>query len=387
VDFELTADQVELQDAARAVLARECPPAYVRRVAERGEGAGELWSTVCGLDWPALAIPTDVGGLGSSWVELAVVLEELGRAAAPGPFLATVTQFVPLVLEAGSPEQRKRWVTPAAAGELTGTVAIDEGAGTWSPGQVRATVVPAGDGYRLSGRKRFVLDGGTADEIVVAARLDGELVLVTVPGPYVAARHVRPIDGTTRHADLTLDGVLVERDRLLAAPEPGRALERAMEVAVTAVAVSTVGTCQRILDMVVAYVKQREQFGVPVGSFQAVKHKVVDMYRDVERARALGYFSALCIAEDDPRRALAAAMAKASAGECQQRVVQDGLQLFGGMGYTWEHDLHLFLRRAKVGELHLGGAAQHRRRVADIYLASQRAEDPAARVTGGRRTP
>jgi alkylation response protein AidB-like acyl-CoA dehydrogenase len=118
-------------------------------------------------------------------------------------------------------------------------------------------------------------------------------------------------------------------------------------------------------------VKQRRQFGVPIGSFQAVKHKLVDMYRDLERARALGYFSALCIAEDDDRRTLAAAMAKASAGECQQRIVQDGLQLFGGIGYTWEHDLHLYLRRAKVGELHLGGAAQHRRRVAEIYLASE----------------
>ena len=371
MDFELSADQVALQEAVRAVLDRECTPAHVRRRVERDERADELWSTMCRLDWPALAIPQDAGGMGSTWVELAVVLEELGRAAAPGPFLATVTQFVPLILEAGSPEQHKRWVASAAAGELTGTIAVDEGAGTWLPDQVRATAVPDGDGYRLAGRKRFVLDGATADEVAVAVRLDGGLALVVVPGRDVAARDLSPIDATTRHADLTLDGARVERDRLLATPRPGRALERALEQAATAVAVSTVGTCQRILDMVVDYVKQRRQFGVPIGSFQAVKHKLVDMYRDLERARALGYFSALCIAEDDDRRTLAAAMAKASAGECQQRIVQDGLQLFGGIGYTWEHDLHLYLRRAKVGELHLGGAAQHRRRVAEIYLASE----------------
>lgn len=372
MDFELTTDQVELQNAVRTVLEQECPPAYARRVAETGEAADELWSTMCGLDWPALAIPADAGGLGASWVELAVVLEELGWAAAPGPFLSTVTQFVPLLLESGSTEQHKRWVTPVASGELTGTIAIDEGAGTWSLDQVAASVAADGDGYRLWGRKRFVLDGSTADEIAVAARLDGVLVVAVVPGDDIEARGIPSIDGTTQHADLTLDGIRLDRDRVLALPEPSRALERALEQAVTAVALSTVGTCQRILDLVVDYVKQRRQFGVPIASFQAVKHKIVDMYRDVERARALGYFSALCIAEDDPRRAFAAAAAKAAAGECQQRLVQDGLQLFGGIGYTWENDLHLFLRRAKVGELHLGGAVQHRRRVAKLYLAGRR---------------
>ena len=370
MNFELTDEQMELQQAARAVLERECPPAYVRRVVEQSDGAGELWSTLRGLDWPALALPTDLGGLGSTWIEQAIVLEELGRAVAPSPFLATVTQFAPLVLEAGSPEQQKRWVGGVAAGEITGTMALDEGHGRWAVDDVAATAVADGDGYLLSGQKRFVLDGATADEIVVAARLDGDLVLLVVPGDAVEAQEIEPIDSTTRHADLDLDGVRVDDDRLLTGGrvEPEQAVELALEEAITAIAVSTVGTCQRILDMVVDYVRQREQFGVPIGSFQAVKHKAVDMYRDLERARALSYFAALCIAEGDDRRALAAAMAKASAGECQQRMFQDGLQLFGGIGYTWENDLHLFLRRAKVGELQLGGAARHRRRAAELYL-------------------
>ena len=370
MDFELTDDQQQLQQAARSILESECPPAHVRRVVEKGEGSGELWSTLRGLDWPALALPTDLGGLGSTWIEQAVVLEELGRAVAPGPFLATVTQFAPLVLDAGSPEQRKRWVGAVAAGDITGTMALDEGQGRWSVDDVAATAVVDGAGYVLSGQKRFVLDGATADEIIVAARLDGDPVLVVVPGDAVEAQEVEPIDGTTRHADLDLDGVRVERDRLLAGGQvpAEQAIERAMEEAITAVAISTVGTCQRILELVVDYARHREQFGVPIGSFQAVKHKAVDMYRDLERARALSYFAALCIAEVDDRRPFAAAMAKASAGECQQRMFQDGLQLFGGIGYTWENDLHLYLRRAKVGELQLGGAAHHRRRAAELYL-------------------
>ncbi len=372
MDFELTEEQLELQQAARTMLERECPTAYVRRVVETGEGAGELWSTLRGLDWPALALPTDLGGVGSTWVEQAIVLEELGRVAAPGPFLATATQFAPLVLGAGSAEQRKRWIGAVSAGEMTGTMALDEGRGRWAVDDVAATALADGDGYVLSGQKRFVLDGATADEIVVAARLDGDLALFVVPGDSVERQEIEPIDGTTRHADLELNGVRVEGDRLLAGGvvEAEQAVERALDEAITAVAVITVGACQRILDMVVDYARHREQFGVPIGSFQAVKHKAVDMYRDLERARALSYFAALCIAEGDDRRALAAAMAKASAGECQQRMFQDGLQLFGGIGYTWENDLHLFLRRAKVGELHLGGAAQHRRRAAELYLAA-----------------
>ncbi|MEJ7583686.1 MAG: acyl-CoA dehydrogenase family protein [Acidimicrobiales bacterium] len=371
MDFELTRDQLELQRTVRDILDQQCPPAVVRRVVEDGVGADALWSTLVGLDWPALAVPEELGGIGSTWVELAVVIEELGRAVAPTPFLATVTQFVPVVREAGTVEQQKRFVSGAASGQLTGTLAVDEGTGSWLPSEVKARAVRDGGGYRLSGRKRFVVDGAYADEIAVAIRLDGALRVVVVSGSEVDAQPLRPIDATTHHADLALDGVRVEGDRLLGDGDATSALTRAVEEATTAVAVSTVGTCQAIFDLTLDYVKQRQQFGVPVGSFQAVKHKLADMYRDLERARALASFAALCLAEDDPRRAAATAMAKAAAGECQRRVFQDGLQLFGGIGYTWEHDLHLYLRRAKVGELYFGSASQHRRRVAELARAAE----------------
>jgi alkylation response protein AidB-like acyl-CoA dehydrogenase len=369
VDFEFTEEQRELRDTIRGVLEKECPPAIARRVTEDGEGADELWATLVSLDWPALALPESAGGLGYSWVEQGILLEEMGHVAAPGPYLATVSQFAPVLLECGTDEQIERFVRPVASGELTGTLALDEGAGTWSVNDVAATATIEGGEVVLSGTKRFVVDGATADEIAVVVLMDGEVRVVVVPGSLVPATPLEPIDATTPHADLALDGVRVEADRVLGSGDSGAGVGRAVEVATTAVALTTLGACSRIFDMTLAYVKEREQFGVPIGSFQAVKHKMADMYRDRERAAALCHFAALCIAEDDDRRTLAASMAKAAAGDCQRRMVKDGLQLHGGIGYTWENDLHLFLRRARVGDLQLGGTARHERRVVQLTMA------------------
>jgi alkylation response protein AidB-like acyl-CoA dehydrogenase len=369
MDFEFTEEQRELRDTIRGVLDKECPPALPRGVTEDGEGADDLWQTLVGLDWPALALPESVGGLGYSWVEQGILLEELGRRAAPGPYRTTVTQFAPTVLESGTDGQIERFVGPVAAGELTGTLALDEGAGTWSAADVAATATVEGDEVALSGTKRFVGDGATADEIAVVVRVDGEVGVVVVPGSAVAAAPLEPIDATTPHADLALDGVRVEADRLLGSGDASDGVARAVEVATAAVALDTLGACSRIFDMTLEYAKEREQFDVPIGSFQAVKHKLADMYRDRERAAALCHFAALCIAEDDDRRTLASSMAKAAAGDGQRKMVKEGLQLHGGIGYTWEHDLHLFMRRARVGDMYFGGAAEHERRVARLTLA------------------
>jgi Acyl-CoA dehydrogenase, C-terminal domain len=243
----------------------------------------------------------ELGWLEAPPVELAIVLDELGYVADPTPFLATATWFAPL------------------AGRLP------QGAGTGV----------------CDGTGQFVLDADRADEVALltrdgvtvvgASELETERVPSFDPGLHVA--HVRAPDLVPGIPDLTLTGL----------------------------AISTVGSCRRILDLVVAHVKQRVQFGVPIGSFQAVKHKAADMYVAIERARALAYFSALTIAEDDPRRGRAARMAKAAAGECQQVVFQHGLQLFGGMGFTWENELQLYLKRAKAGDLLLGSASVYRK--------------------------
>ncbi len=261
----------------------------------------------------------ELGWLEATGVELAIVLEELGYVADPTPLLATATWFAPL------------------AGRLP------RGAGTGV----------------CDGAGRFVLDADRADEIALATR-DGVIV--------VGASDVRTEPVTTFDPGLHVAHVHSAHSPDLVPDIP--------DLTLMGLAISTVGSCRRILDLTVAHVKQRFQFGVPIGSFQAVKHKAADMYVAIERARALAYFSALTIADDDPRRATAARMAKAAAGECQRLVVRHGIQLFGAMGLTWEDELQFFLKRAMAGDLLLGTASVHRKAL--LALTNPGSEGAAA---------
>ncbi len=366
MDLELSDDQRELQASVRRVLEDACPPALPRAVHERGESGTALWQQMVALAWPALAIDEAHGGLGLGAVELGLVAEELGRAVAPGPFLATATQLAPLLQEAGAAPLAAATLPRIAAGELTGAVALAEG-DRWELGAIACRARRDGDGFELRGQKSAVFDGATADEIAVVARSEaGELGVFLVPGGAAKATPRTLIDPTLALADLALDGVRVPAERVLLAPGPGvaAAVARALEVATVALALATVGTCRRIFESTLEYAKQRRQYDRPIGSFQALKHRLADLYLAVERATALGYFAALTLAEDDPRRAEAAALAKAAAGDCQRLAVSEGLQLHGGIGFTWEHDLHLFLKRAKVGDALLGSAAAQREALA-----------------------
>jgi alkylation response protein AidB-like acyl-CoA dehydrogenase len=373
VHLEFTAEQDELRDGVRTVLAGECPMSLVREVVEKGTTADALWSRMVELGWPALTVTEDAGGLGMGPVELAVVLEELGRVVAPGPFVPTVSQFAPVVAEAGSPEQRNRFLGAIAAGELTGTLALGEASGSIDPASVTATAEPDRAGFVLHGTKPMVVEAAAADEIVVMARRSGSegddgVGAFVVPRADIGVTGVDALDLTRPLARLSLNGVRVDADRVLGEPGPSTAaaIRRAVELAVTALAIETVGTAQAIFDVTLAYAKEREQFGVPIGSFQAIKHKFADMLIALERARATSYFAALTIAEDDDRRALAASMAKAAAGDCAALLAKEGIQIHGGIGYTWEHDMHLYVRRVKSNAILLGNAAQHRARVADL---------------------
>ncbi|HKF91826.1 MAG TPA: acyl-CoA dehydrogenase family protein [Acidimicrobiia bacterium] len=371
--LEFTAEQDELRDGVRAMLARECPISLVREVVEKGTAPDALWSQMVELGWPALTVPERAGGLGMGTVELAVVVEELGRVIAPGPFVPTVTQFAPVVAEAGSREQQERFLGGIATGELTGTLALVEESGSADTGHVTATATPDNDSFVLEGSKETVIEASTADEIAVIARTPGTRGDDGVGAFVVARADVRldPIDALDPSrplARVTLEGVRIGADRVLGAPGPATAaaVRRAVELATTALAVETVGAAQAIFDMTLSYVKQREQFGAPIGSFQAIKHKFADMLVALERARATSYFAALTIAEDDDRRALATSTAKAAAGDCAALLAKEGIQIHGGIGYTWEHDMHLYVRRVKSSSLLFGNAAQHRARVADL---------------------
>jgi alkylation response protein AidB-like acyl-CoA dehydrogenase len=369
VDLEFTTEQLELRDAARSVLASACPPAVVRAVYDGGEHPAELTRQLVALDWAGLAIAEEHGGLGLGFLELGLVVEELGRVVAPTPLLATLTQLAPLLQESGHTDLLPR----LADGSCTGTLALAE-RGDWRPASVATTARPTGDGWVLHGTKTHVLDGATAEEVAVIARAEDTsgregLGAFLVPGASVERITGVVMDPTLPLATVALDGVQIGRDRVLLEPgAPGAAvaIERALQHATTAMALSTVATCRAIFEVTLQYAKDREQFGRPIGSFQALKHRLADMYLAVERASALAYFAALTIAEDDDRRAVATAMAKAGAGDCQRLLAGDGLQLHGGIGFTWENDLHFLLKRAKTGDFLFGTAAAHRADLAHL---------------------
>ncbi|MGH9274350.1 MAG: acyl-CoA dehydrogenase family protein [Acidimicrobiales bacterium] len=369
MDFEFTDEQLSLRDNARAVLASSCPPSVVRAVHDGEPASGELWSTLVGLGWPSVGIAAEQGGLGLGFIEVGIVVEELGRVTAPTPFLATVTQLAPLLREAGATAR----LAQVADGSRTGTVAFAED-GRWQLDAVATTARSTGSGWILDGVKTHVLDGAGADDLAVIARRPDTsgsegIGAFLVPRDAVATAPMTVIDPSLPLARVNLAGVEVGGDGVLLDPgDPAapRAIERALEEATTALALSTTATCRAIFDATLQYAKDREQFGRPIGSFQALKHRLADMYLAVERASALAYYAALTIAEDDERRTVAVSMAKAASGDCQRLVVGDGLQLHGGIGFTWEHDLHLLLKRAKTGDLLFGTAATHRANLARL---------------------
>ncbi|MGW0181266.1 acyl-CoA dehydrogenase family protein [Nocardia sp. NPDC003345] len=330
--FEFDADQRLLRDTVREVTAKECPPSVIREIVDAGADSGRLWKTYVELGWTELLEP-------EATVELGIVLEGLGRATDPTPYLATMTQFAPLAGE-------------SATADGTGA-AIFEG----------VTATRDGEGWLLNGTARQVLDGDRCDRLAVVT----EAGVFLVPAHAVSTRRAAVFDPVLHIADITFDEVRVtDADRGTGDPV------RARQLALTGLALTTVGACQRVLDLVLDHVRTRKQFDTPIGAFQAVQHKATDMHIAIERARALAYFAALCLAENDSRRTLAAAMAKAAAGECQSLVFRHGVQLFGAMGFTWENDLQFAIKRAKAGELLFGGAAVHRAVVAAEHRASRR---------------
>jgi alkylation response protein AidB-like acyl-CoA dehydrogenase len=310
----------------------------VREVAENGVDPAPLWQAYIDAGWTERTDPENA-------VELAIVLEELGRATDPTPFLATLSQFAPLAGNRFDASQ-------AGAAVYEGVSA------NWHQ-----------QGWVLDGTSKFVLDGDRAEKLAVVTPAG----VFVIPAGLVTTRRRDVFDPVLHVAEVTFDRVRVEEsDRLDLDPSTALGLiERSRHVALMGMAITMVGACQRILDLALEHAKSRHQFGVPIGSFQAIQHKATDMYVAIERARALSYFSALTIAADDPRRRIAAAMAKASAGECQTLVFQHGLQTFGAMGFTWENDLQFALKRAKAGELLLGGAAEHRALIAEEFDATR----------------
>jgi alkylation response protein AidB-like acyl-CoA dehydrogenase len=329
MNFELTDDQRAIQRTARDFLASAYPPAEVRRLAyETPRGFDdEGWAAICELGWPALLVPEEHGGLGLGVVELAVVQEELGAALAPSPFLSTVAAAA-VIADAGSDEQRARWLPALAAGEARGAVAtvLDD---------VGWTAVPDADG---------------ADVIVVLEKDAWALATDT------SAEAVEALDTTRRLWRVRAGGELD--------PLPGEGA-RAYDVVAVALAAESVGVARRAMDMAVQYAKEREQFGRPIGAYQAVSHACAQMLLEVEGARSTTLYAAWALDHEPESGPLAASMAKAYASDAGWRVPASALQVHGGIGFTWEHDLHLWLKRGKANAYMWGDARTHRARVAD----------------------
>jgi alkylation response protein AidB-like acyl-CoA dehydrogenase len=360
VELEFTGEQEELRESVRSFLEKECPTDVVRAVVETGEAPEKLWASMVALDWPALAVPEEFGGIGLTIVETAV--EELGRAVAPGPLLAVVTQFAPIVREVGSSEQQQRFLSGMASGSVVGTVALADHPRAWTLDDVTMTAEPVEGGWSLTGRKHAVVAAEGTTDVVVVAKVGAGMGAFVVPVAEAGLTSVHSLDASRPLSEAVLEGVVVPSDRALG--EPGSeastlGISRALQEATVGLALETVGTCDALFQLLLAYLKERQQFGVAIGSFQALKHKMSNMFLAIERARSLCYLAVAAINEDTPLRATAVSMAKAASDDCQNQVGRESIQSFGGIGFTWEHDAHLYVKRATTDGILFGGAGAH----------------------------
>jgi alkylation response protein AidB-like acyl-CoA dehydrogenase len=370
--FAFTEEQDELRKNARRLLETASAAPHVRAAMATSRGYDDtLWRRLGQeLGFTSLVIPEAYGGAGLGFVELAAVMEEMGRALLCAPFFSTVCLATSAIVTGGTEEQRQNLLPGIAAGRTTATLAFAPPNGRWdTPGSGVAFASHAG-GFELSGKTSFVIDGHTADLVVVAARSAadaGRTSLFVVPAETkgLARRALTTMDMTRKQAELTLDKVRVPAASLLGAADSGDStLARALDLAKVALAAEQVGGAERCLDMSVEYAKTRVQFGRPIGSFQAIKHKLADMFVEVESARSASYYAAFTAAHDEAELPSAAALAKAYCSDVYFRVAAECIQIHGGVGFTWEHDAHLYFKRAKSSETLFGDAAFHRAIVA-----------------------
>jgi len=375
MDFGFSEEQGMLRKLAHDFLAKEAPMPTVRRMMEDDLGYSvETWRKMSELGWMGLIFPQELGGAGLCILDLVVVLEEMGRALMPGPFFSTVMLGGSSLLEGGNDAQKTRYLTPLIAGELKATLAVAEAGGAWDAAAVTATATADAGGFLLNGIKRFVPDAHVADLILVAARTEpskgGEgvsLFAVDVPKDGVTVTTLETLDQTRKLCDVKLDQVRVGPDSLLGTRGAGSAiLQRVLDRAKVALCAEMCGGAERVLEMSVEYAKVRVQFDRPIGSFQAIQHKCANMLSLVESAKAATYYGAWAVSNDVPEASLAAAMAKSYASDAYRVVTGEAIQVHGGIGFTWEHDLQLYFRRAKASELTFGDGTFHRARVAEL---------------------
>jgi alkylation response protein AidB-like acyl-CoA dehydrogenase len=368
--FSFTEEQALFRDIVRRFVVEQSPREEVRKVMETNAGYDPaLWQRLCeSLGLHALHIPEKYGGQGFGAVELCIAMEELGRGLVCSPLFGSSVLAGTAILEAGMAQDRELWLPPLAASERRYALAVDEGGGCWDAKSVTMQYTQQGDTYSLSGKKTFVVDGCSADVIVVAARepetkgLNGiTFFMVEASAPGVNRRLLDTVDQTRKLAEIDFNNASA---KLLGTPgEGGSALERTIDLCRVYLANEMVGGAQRLLEDAVTYAGTRLQFGRTIGSFQAIKHKCADLLLHVELAKSAAYCAAEAAATGDPEFSALAALSKAMAADTYVKTAAQTIQIHGGIGFTWENDTHLYFKRAKSSETLFGQPAWHRERM------------------------
>jgi alkylation response protein AidB-like acyl-CoA dehydrogenase len=367
MEFGLSESQEFLKDSARKFFTGECPSVEMRRLMETDTAYdAALWSKIADQGYTGIIFPEACGGVGLGKVELMLLLEEAGRALLPGPFFSTVVLAGSVLDAVATPAHKNQYLAPICRGEVRATVAIVEARASWDPRDVQLS---ATDG-KLTGEKLFVTDAAIADFIVVAAR-NGVFVVDS------KARGLKISPMSTM--DLTRKLYAVEFNNTPAEKIGSSTdLTSAFDIATAALAAELVGGMQRTLELTVEYAKTRKQFGKPIGMFQAVQHQCADVYLETESARSAVYYAGWALEGNTPDAATAVSIAKMYASDAARTVGNRGIQIHGGMGFTWENDLHLYYRRAKASETAFGDATFHRERIARLVIDSGAASAKSA---------
>ena len=376
MDVHLSPEQATLQEAARDFLSRECPGEWVREQMEDGRDlGGPLWTKMADLGWLGLIVPERFGGADLDLLSLAVLCEEMGRALLPEPYLSTVAIGSLALVLAGSEEQQQHHLPAIVEGRARVALAQIDDPLDWSAEGITTRAESAGGAWRLSGCKRFVNDAQWADWLIVPARTSASgasgisLFLLDVRSEGVTITPIDYTDQTRRVCNVELARVRVDGSCLLGPIDEGwPLLERILDRAKVALAAEMLGGAAQVLDSSVTYAKQREQFGKPIGSFQAIQHKCADQFIQVEGMRSAVYYAAWAVGNEEPDAHLSACLAKSYCADAYVDVAAEGIQIHGGLGFTWEQDLHLYYKRAKASQLWLGDGRFQREAAAGLLL-------------------
>ncbi len=362
VNFAFSEEQEELRKAVRRFLEDRSPETEVRRLMETTEGYDPaVWAQMAEqLGLQGLAIPEEFGGQGYSYVELIVVLEEMGRALLCAPYFAGVALAANLLLASGDDAAKKDYLPGIASGTTIATVALAEASGRWDEEGVTISAAGSGDSWSITGEKLYVLDGHIADLILVAARTGADVSVFAVEkgASGLTTTPLSTMDQTRKQARVSFDATPA---RLIGRENQGwAAISKMLDLAAVALAAEQVGGAQKVLEMAVEYAKVRVQFGRPIGSFQAIKHKCADMLLEVESAKSAAYYAGWAAAEDNDELPVVASLAKSYCSEAYFHATAENIQIHGGIGFTWEHPAHLYFKRAKSSELLFGDPTYHR---------------------------